>query len=1302
MRSLARRMLALALTIFLSPLTLISANSQSQKKVSEEDKQNATLIDSLLHQSFELALQRKYEEALPLAEKALATALKLSTQQDYALSSCFYQLAVVYQGKGELTRAEDLYKQSIILAEQSTHAGMIAASSQGLADLYYKQHSNEKAKPLYERALLIWEKLGAYEYEGTLSALNQLARIALNDKRLNEAEVLIRRAIASSGKSSKAQHTDEARFLTILVEVLIRKEKYELADLEAKRFRQILESSSDLEARSHLPTALSYFASLFSEQGKHALAITYCQQALEVAKKTGRPRHPDLGMYSLQLAKIYEASGDFDKAESFYKNTVQVVEESLGPDHPDTASEINILAGMYDRKAEYAKSEPLYLRTLKIFEQSPGSEQNFAYTSAQLGWLHLQRGEYDKAEPFFQRAVDVSQKTLGSDNPVYAIHLNGLAFLYYRLKDHARAQSLYSHSLSITDKVKDNIASVTAIMGLGDISLARGEHKQAESFYQHALAIREKAFGPNHLDVTFPLESLATSYVAQREYGKAELLFRRALEIRQAKFGSENILVVPSINNVASVYRSIGDYPKAKQLYERALWINKKVLGSKHRYVSFSLNNLGSVLLDMGEYKTAEQLLKESLSIAESLSRQEQADISFTLTLLALVYRATGDFDKAESLNKRALRIDEKVYGSDDISVATDLHNLALIYTAQEQFAKAGPLFERALKIEETTNGANHPNLAGTLLSLAYFYGAKGDISRAVATLTRGTEISERTINNILTNSTGTDEQKRAYMAMDEIEFETKGAVALHMQFAPNDSQAAHLALTTILRRKGRVLDAVTDSIGILRQHLGPEDSNLLQQLASARSQVATLSLNGPGTMSRNAYEAKLTTAQSEADQIESRISTRSAEFRNAINPVTVEQVQAAIPSDAVLIEIVSYRPFNPAYRTSREMWEAPKYAAYAVNNKGVVGWIALGDARSIDADVNRLRAALQNPARTDVKVVSRRLHEKLIRPMAGLIRGMHRLLLSTDGELSLIPFGILVDEQGHYLIENFSLTYLTSGRDLLRMQMRVSSRQKPLVIGDPQYDAIVSTSSSQESNSTSRPPNLSTEIFRPLSGTKEEVRALSTVLKDATLFTGSRATKTMLKLVSGPSILHIATHGFFLADQIPQPGLAILSRQLIREPGFRQQGTTTSNPLLRSGLALAGANNWRSSAGDNGILTALEASGLDFWGTKLIVLSACETGIGEVRVGEGVYGLRRALVIAGAESQVMSLWSVSDTATRDLMIDYYTRLQNGEGRGEALRNAQLRMLKTPERSHPYYWAGFIQLGDWRKLDPSD
>jgi CHAT domain-containing protein len=177
--------------------------------------------------------------------------------------------------------------------------------------------------------------------------------------------------------------------------------------------------------------------------------------------------------------------------------------------------------------------------------------------------------------------------------------------------------------------------------------------------------------------------------------------------------------------------------------------------------------------------------------------------------------------------------------------------------------------------------------------------------------------------------------------------------------------------------------------------------------------------------------------------------------------------------------------------------------------------------------------------------------------------------------------------------------------------------------------------------------------------------------------------------------LLHIATHGFFLrdgGDASTTDSKATSGTRLGRSAAWAE------NPMLRSGLALAGANQSRSGE-DDGVLTALEASGLDLWGTSQVVLSACDTGVGEVKHGDGVYGLRRALVLAGAESQLMSLWPVSDRSTRDLMVDYYRRLTDGEARGEALRQAQILMLRSSRHAHPYYWAGFIQSGEWRSLN---
>jgi len=211
--------------------------------------------------------------------------------------------------------------------------------------------------------------------------------------------------------------------------------------------------------------------------------------------------------------------------------------------------------------------------------------------------------------------------------------------------------------------------------------------------------------------------------------------------------------------------------------------------------------------------------------------------------------------------------------------------------------------------------------------------------------------------------------------------------------------------------------------------------------------------------------------------------------------------------------------------------------------------------------------------------------------------------------------------------------------------------------------------------------------------------------MKGLKLYRGKDATETQIKQIHGPRVLHLATHGFFLPDEPApksEPGPAAPGRAALPPgppgapgaPGASPAATEShENPLLRSGLAFAGANKLVSGEED-GILTAMEATGLDLQGTKLVVLSACETGNGKVTNGDGVYGLRRALVIAGAESLVMTLWQVDDLATRDLMTGYYAKLQAGKNRSSALRDVQLEISAKDKYAHPYYWASFLPAGD--------
>jgi CHAT domain-containing protein len=338
------------------------------------------------------------------------------------------------------------------------------------------------------------------------------------------------------------------------------------------------------------------------------------------------------------------------------------------------------------------------------------------------------------------------------------------------------------------------------------------------------------------------------------------------------------------------------------------------------------------------------------------------------------------------------------------------------------------------------------------------------------------------------------------------------------------------------------------------------------------------------------------------------------------------------------------------------------------------------------------------------VQTLARALDEQVMQPVRLLLGDARLVLLSPDGELNLLPFGVLVDEEYHYLIERLTFITLTTGRDLLRLTVKNASRQGPVIVANPDFDSpsssvVVSPASAGWEGGAHRLEDWSDPRFAPLAGTAGEATALKRLLPEATVLTGAAATEATLKQLQGPRILHIATHGFFVVNH---------EEDVLKGLGFVELHSADSlkypvsprweNPLLRSGLALAGANR-QGGEGEDGILTALEAASLDLWGTKLVVLSACETGMGDIQNGEGVYGLRRAIGMAGAESQVMSLWKVGDTATRDLMVAYYANLLLGEGRAEGLRHVQLQMLHSARWNHPFYWASFIPSGDWTPIE---
>ncbi|MGH9843947.1 MAG: CHAT domain-containing tetratricopeptide repeat protein, partial [Blastocatellia bacterium] len=876
-------------------------------------------------------------------------------------------------------------------------------------------------------------------------------------------------------------------------------------------------------------------------------------------------------------------------------------------------------------------------------------------------------GKYDEAFPVAEKMQDIRLRIFGAGHPEAAQSLNDLAVLHKNTGDYAKAETFHLQALAIREKTlgPDHIQVGYSLNELGILYDFIGDYVKAEPSFQRALAIWEKNLGLEHNYVGAALNNLAHFYSNKKEdYPRAEELFQRALAIKEIQLGPEDPGVATTLYNLGLLYRNTGNYPKAEDVLQRALAIREKKLPPGHTGIAVVLQGIASVCYDKGDYAKAEELFQRALEINEKSLGENHVNVALSLKSLAAVYNKKGDASRAEPLYQRALAITEKALGKDHRYVASYLESFAFLSYNKGDYAKAEELYQRALTIREQTLGEEHPSVARTLINLSALHAARGNISQAITTQSRAIALGERNIARNL--DTGSDQRKRAFL--DSLLAQTNWSIALHVESAPSDPMARNLAATTILQRKGRVLDVMSDSLTALRRRLDAEDQKLLDRLKDATAQLTRLIFNRPEKMPSEQYQGLVKKLEEQTGRLQGEISRRSAEFRPRLQPITLEAVQAAIPADAALIEFAVYRPYvNKAYGK-------PRYVAYILRRQGEIQSRPLGEAGAIDEAIHKLRGALRDPRQKNVKELSRAVSEKVMQPVLPLLSGARQLLISPDGALNLIPFEALVDEQDQYLIGSYSFTYLTSGRDLLRLQVARASKSNPLVIAGPEYGEPPSREMTSEDTarlkqserskagrrSVVTAKDLSDLVFKPLFGAEKEAEDLKKILPEATVLSKSQATKTALRQAVAPRILHVATHGFFLEDR-PARDKDADGMGGDGDSGEAGANVKIENPLLRSGLALAGAN-LRKNDGD-GILTALEVSGLNLWGTKLVALSACNTGVGVVKTGEGVYGLRRALVLAGSETQVSSLWRADDQVTRKLMKDFYGNLNAKMGR---------------------------------------
>jgi len=1057
------------------------------------------------------------------------------------------------------------------------------------------------------------------------------------------------------------------------------------------------------------------------------------------------PQHPDVTVMANaeaawrelneQVQRLYR-QGRYAEAKATAENALCVAENSLGTNHVCTASALDNLAELCRIQSQYAQAEPLYQRALAIREEAYGPSNTAVIPILDhLATLYQDQGQFAKAEPLYQRVLAFYEKAGRPEHPVVAAILNKLAQTYEAQGRSADAKPLLRRAEAIQAKVRSPGHANAALTANAqrptwedlDAQVQRlcQQRRYAEGIVvgKKALRVAEDTFGTNHVNTATALNRLAVLFDYEGQYALAEPFYQHVLEIRTKILGTEHPDVAATMSSLGRMYYALGQYLKAARLWRSALAIRDKVLGSDTPAVAESLNDLAQLYEAQGQYARAEQLYKRALAIDEKAYGPAHPAVARDLNNMAALYTAQAVYAQADAFYKRSLAIIEKVLGPDHPLAVVTLNNLAGLHHAEGHYAEAEPYCQRSLAIAVKVFGQDHPDVGRVLNDFALLKAADGQNVEALALMMQENAIRDRLIEQVISFSSENDR----FLFLGTLQRKHCGFLSLCAERLAAKG-GGRAALDYLLRRKGVVLESLLADAEAARLSGNPELKGLVEELTETKNRLAALVMGGLGKDTPETYQSKVKALRGEAEALEKELARGSARFRvgRDLFRVGLTNVVAALPLGRALVEFAKYRSFDFNATGTNSPWGKERYVAYVLQGgERKLLLVKLGEADGIETRVRAYRSGLQGFVQgratiADVNAASEALEQAVWAPVRKALCQAKRVYLSPDGELNFVSFAGLRDKTGRYVMEDYDLSYVSSGRDLVRGKLQADSAQRRSVLfGAPDFGGATMDPGMEMlprggvfRSELANVRAFENMTFPPLTNTMVEVRAIDVLLAGKGLkpetHLGFAATEGRVKATEQPRILHLATHGFFLpesgwGEQPKDRGLLGWRRG---ETGFGDQPVDLGkwrleNPMHRSGLALAGAN--LTLAGkvnlgeEDGILTAEEVAGLDLAGTKLVVLSACETGLGEAKGGEGVLGLRRAFVRAGAENLVMALWQVADEATCKLMVTMYAKYVDGQPVWKALLTAQREALaaeRTAGREpNPYLWAAFVSSG---------
>jgi CHAT domain-containing protein/Tfp pilus assembly protein PilF len=1298
--------------------------------------------------------QGKYGTAEPLYARALQIdeAVKGPNHRDTAKT--LESLAYSYLGQAKYGAAEPLYARALSIWANAGVTDQVETVNAliFLAYAYQAQGKYRDAEPLYKRGLAILDKADRPPDRSTAVGLAYLASLHIARGNYLAAEPLCERGLKFSELASGLEHPDTAVAASYLSEVYRALGRYTDAEILCQRALKIYENSLGAE-HPFTATGLNNLALVYQAQANYPAAEPLYRRSLTIIERSLGPDHPSTATSLNNLAWCYQALGKYDLAEPLYQRAVQVIEKNLGPDHPTLAMALDNLALLYLDEANYAAAEPVFQRALKISEDFSGPEHpNTATILAGLASLHQVQGNYGAAEPLYKRSLSIQLKVLGSEHPQTATSMDQLASLYHVQGSYAAAEPLYRQSLTIREKAlgPEHPDMTADLVGLASLYQAQGNHGAAEPLYERALRIREKALGQEHPQTAAALVSLAILYQAQGKHATAEPLYERAMKIREKILGPEHPDTGASLIGLASLYQAQQRYTAAEPLLERSLRIMERALGAEHPSTGTTLQYLASLYSAEGKYVAAEPLCRRALTICETALGAQHPDTSACLNNLAFLEWVLDRRDEAGRLVARGLDV-QLAHLDRTAAIQTEQQQMLMVQTAGHHLSLW--LTMTAEDRQVTSDAWRYALLwkgLTTTRQLRLRRGLKGDaiyadfrrVSQQLSTLTLNPPRPPSAPNAQSDWQSRAPELRRQWderrAALEEEYEQLEKELAQKSAFFNQDLRRQELTAKDVRAALSTAPSATALVDTMQYWHYGKAGNTSEWRLAAfvvrADRDVERVEL---GSVERI---WKQVTAWRENYGRAQEAGSPGAELRGLLWEPLVGHLDGI---DVILV--------SPDGALAQLPWGAlpgEKPGTFLIEERALA-----------IIPVPQLAPELLE------RQVSPRIPQSLL--LAGQIEyggdaGAPQDLLAKREAIGRVPDGKLFAFPEITAAQSELASVKDYYVEALKSQKRLPDEKNPKVLrkteatesafreqaGQHQWLHVITHGFFAPETIESSLRVVPDDKVLPLSarptafadspsggiGAALEVkdgRCLVTALvaggaaeadgrlkvQDEVLAVASREgdwiavdgkpLADVVALIRGPAgtVVRLKVRRTEPAEDSTE---LVLTRRALPAPAK----PPPVHPGLLSGLAFAGANSPAEPDKDDGILTALEVESLDLTGVDTVVLSACETGLGQVAGGEGLLGLQRAFQVAGAKSVVASLWKVPDSATARLMQRFYENLwEKKMGKLEALREAQIWMLrdkgnrglalpkdapKDDEPLPPYYWAAFVLSGDWR------